>query len=116
LIAEVVDTTTGCPSLTYAEITLRVNDRPVVDLSQYNGLALCWDSDLSTPVEGGNDENIILETGLDAAVHTFTWTLDGVELSETSPDLEVVEPGSYEVTVTDTDGASTICSSTSTVT
>lgn len=116
IIAEVIDTITGCSSAGHVEITISINSRPEVDLSQYNGLALCWDSDLSTPVEGGNDENIILETGLDAAAYTFTWTLDGVELSETSPNLEVTEPGSYEVTVTDTDGVSTTCSSTSTVT
>ena len=61
-------------------------------------------------------KNIILETGLDAAEHTFVWTLDGTELPETSPNLEVAEPGVYTVTVTDADGTSTRCSSSSTAT
>lgn len=63
-------------------------------------------------MEGGDYESIVLETGLGAAQYTFVWSLDGAELPETGPDLEVSQPGLYEVTVADKDGVSTVCKST----
>lgn len=112
IVAAVVDTNTGCPSLEQVEITITVNDRPAVDLSPYDGMAICKDSDPSTPVEGGNYEPIVLETGLAENQYDFWWTMNGHPLSETDPDLAVSEPGEYQVTVTDTDGCSSRSSAT----
>jgi gliding motility-associated-like protein len=114
ILAETFDTQTNCPSSTQAEITIRVNDRPFVDLG--GNKTICWDSNLSTPVEGGNYEPIVLETGLDENEYAFEWNLNGEALSETSSSIEVTEPGEYEVVVSDTDGTTTTCSSTASIT
>lgn len=116
LVAETLDTGTGCRSLTFVEVEIYVNDRPDVDLSQYDGLAICWDSDATTPVEGGDYGPMILETGLDENAYVFEWALNGETLPATGPSLEAGEPGEYEVMVSDTDGISTTCTGTSSAT
>lgn len=46
-------------------------------------------------------ENHVLNSGLDAALYTFQWKKDGVVLTgETGPTLTVNQPGSYELTYT----------------
>ncbi|MFD2432681.1 T9SS type B sorting domain-containing protein [Mesonia maritima] len=115
LIAETINTTTLCESPSVAEITIEVNDRPVVDISNYDGMIICEDSNPLTPVEGGNYEPIVIETGLDANDYSFVWTFNGSTLAEDGPSLSVDEPGTYEVTVTDQDG-NIACSTTSSAT
>jgi len=115
IIAETINTATLCESPSVAEITIEVNDRPDVDLSNYDGLIICADTNPLTPVEGGNYDPIIIETGLDAADYTFVWTLDGSTLSEDGPSLTADQAGTYEVTVTDQDG-NIACSTTTSAT
>ncbi|SHI69386.1 gliding motility-associated C-terminal domain-containing protein, partial [Mesonia phycicola] len=112
IIAEVIDTVTLCESALYATITIEVDDRPVVDISGYDGY-ICEDVDPSTPTEGGDYDPVVIDTGLDTTIYSFEWSLDGNILIETGGVLEATQSGTYTVTVTN---IVTGCSSTSSTT
>ncbi|WP_162984992.1 T9SS type B sorting domain-containing protein, partial [Mesonia aquimarina] len=115
VIVETINTTTLCESPSVAEITISVNDRPLVDISDYDGLYICEDSNPQTPVEGGNYDPIIIDTGLNESDYSFVWTLDGVTLNEDGASISADQAGTYEVTVSDQDG-SIVCSTSSSAT
>src|SRR5690606_37370801 len=75
-----------------AELTLRVDPRPVFDLEE--SYTLCVGTN-GTEVLGPP----VLDTGLSALEYTFEWDLDGTVLSETGPSLTATQAGTYTVTV-----------------
>ncbi|TXK71823.1 T9SS type B sorting domain-containing protein, partial [Mesonia sp. HuA40] len=101
IIGVVQDTNNLCESVDYATISIEIAPRPIVDISSYDGMVICADSDNSTPVEGGNYDPVFIETGLDEINYSFVWTLDGGVLPETGSSIEVTSAGTYTVTVTD---------------
>ncbi|MEZ4802235.1 MAG: T9SS type B sorting domain-containing protein [Gelidibacter sp.] len=77
-----------------AELTLRVDLRPIFDLD--DSYTLCVGTN-GTEVIGSP----VLDTGLSAADYTFVWSLDGEVLpGETGPSLVASEGGAYSVEVT----------------
>src|SRR5699024_7793759 len=106
VIAVVVDDRTLCSSLEQVEIHIRVEARPVVDISGYEGTVICVDLDpVATPTEGGGPESITLDTGLPSGGYEFTWELDGGLLEgEEGPSIEAGVAGTYTVTVKNAGG------------
>src|SRR5699024_132890 len=101
VIAVVVDDRTLCSSLEQVEIHIRVEARPVVDISGYDGTVICVDLDpVATPTEDGGPESITLDTGLPSGGYEFTWELDGSLLEGgRGPRVEAGVAGTKRVTV-----------------
>src|SRR5699024_4559926 len=116
IIVEVIDEATLCGSAEYGQININIETRPIVDLSEYDGMIICSDLDpITTPVEDMGASSVVIETGLpEDGSYLFEWSKDGVELSGTGSSLEVTSPGTYTVVVSNNGGES--CSSTDTVT
>src|SRR5699024_6789304 len=115
VIGAVIDQNTLCRSIDYAEIIINVESRPMVDLSPYDGMAICVDLDpVTTPTEEPGPESIIIDTELDEGAYLFEWSKDGEILDEVGASLEVTEPGTYSVTVTNNKGLR--CETTDTIT
>lgn len=104
----------GCYDITSFEII--VNPKAVVDLSDYDGMAICVDLNPNTPTIGGNYEPISIDTGLFETDYVFSWSLDGEPLSETGPSVLADIPGEYTVAVTDIKSTDLSCMATSSAT
>ncbi|NRA42873.1 MAG: T9SS type B sorting domain-containing protein [Pseudomonadales bacterium] len=97
IIAEVINTLTGCESSRTLVFDIIVN--PIFgDISGFDGVILCVDAsgnaifnEISPPV---------IDTGLSEAEFSFEWALDGVPLPDTTPSITPTLPGLYTVVVT----------------
>jgi gliding motility-associated-like protein len=95
IIAEVINTLTGCESSRVLSFNIIVN--PVVgDISSFDGQAICVDG------SGSATDTIVIDTFFPAANYSFTWFLDGLPFPATTPSIVVDTPGVYSVIVTNT--------------
>ena len=97
IIAEVVNTQTLCESSSFVSFDIIINPLPNVDISSFDGAVVCIDQAGDAIIT--EDSPPIIETGLDANNFSFSWTLDGTALAETTPSIEATQPGVYTVTV-----------------
>ena len=105
IYAEVVDTTTYCNSTGVVMIPVSVGTRPSVDISSYNGMYICSDSDPSTPVDGGDYTPLVIDTGMDGEGYTFEWRYNDILIAgEDGPSISVgggsgnpLQDGEYSV-------------------
>ncbi len=82
------------------DMLLKVESLPDVDLGEYR---LCVDEN-GNPIaaEGGGPSPPVIDTGLDPALYTFQWDLDGVILvGETGPSTIALQGGVYTVAITE---------------
>ncbi|WP_456237406.1 T9SS type B sorting domain-containing protein [Haloflavibacter putidus] len=115
--AAVIDQATLCESAQPAEINFEINEQPVVDISDQDGIICVGDPD----VTGADYSPITIATGLDPAIYNFSWSLDGSTLAgETDSSITIdpaapgnYGPGTYTVTVTN---AASGCSNSSSAT
>src|SRR5699024_4229016 len=91
VIAAVVDTVTLCESVGYAKIKARVVERPLVDLSPWDGAVICTDLDpVTTPSDDLGDSSLVLDTGFPGTGYSFDWYFDGELIPEAhQPTYEV---------------------------
>lgn len=92
----VITYTTGTVCTASATTTLNISGLPDVRLA--TEYYLC--KDLIT----GQYSSVTINTGLSAVTNTFAWEKDGQLLADTTPFLEIKEPGNYSVTVTNSAG------------
>ncbi len=59
-----------------------------LDLTVANGTAVCY------------GDTYVLDTGLNPAQYTFSWTKNGQPMAATTPSINVTQPGTYGVTYT----------------
>ncbi len=97
--ARVTNTDTDCFDIT--EVILKVEPLPIVELPET--FRLCVDENGNLiPQDTGEDSPPVIDTGLDPALYTFVWAVDGVVMAgETGPSIIAVVGGEYTVTVTD---------------
>ncbi|WP_223052024.1 T9SS type B sorting domain-containing protein [Flavobacterium coralii] len=88
--------TVGAECTASAEFTVNVIALPEPELEDI--YYLCRD------LETGENNAIIINTGLPLGVNSFVWTKDGETLPNTTNTLIVIEPGDYTVTVTNANG------------
>lgn len=98
LIASAINTFSGCKSQQIAEIRVIANSKPQIDLSSYHHAVICQHIDSPHP------DSLVVETGLEEEQFIFTWYLDGEELPESGPDLEITQAGDYAVLVESLEG------------
>ncbi len=98
IYARVTNSNTDCFDIT--QVILKVELLPIVTLD--DTYRLCVDEN-GNPIgqETGDDSPPVIDTGLDPALYTFVWELEGVVLpNETGPSITVLAGGDYTVTVT----------------
>ncbi len=114
IYARVTNTDTGCFDIT--EVILKVDLLPIVDLEE--SYRLCVDEN-GNPImeEEGEPSPPLIDTGLNPALYTFVWDVDGVVIaSATGPSITPIVGGVYTVTITNiATGCITIASTTVTV-
>jgi gliding motility-associated-like protein len=95
IIAEVINTLTGCESSRTLSFNIIVN--PLVgDISSFDGQAICVDG------SGSATDIVVIDTFLPADNYSFSWFLDGLPLPDNTPSILVDTPGVYSVIVTNT--------------
>lgn len=98
IIAEVINTVTLCESSSFLNFDVIVNPLPNLDISDFDGLAVCFDEN-GNLIEN-NQSPPVIDTGLPSNNFTYVWELDGNILPESSPSLTANTAGEYTVTVT----------------
>ena len=97
IIAEVINTLTGCESSRTLIFDIIVN--PLIgDISPFEGIILCVDAQ-GNPIFNEVSPPVI-DTGLSENGFSFAWTLDGVPLPDATASITPTLPGVYSVTVT----------------
>ncbi|MEM0519694.1 T9SS type B sorting domain-containing protein, partial [Aequorivita flava] len=95
------------------EMILKVEQLPDVVLADQYRLCVDGNGNPIAAEEGGPSPPVI-DTGLDPALFTFQWELDGVIVAgQTGPSIIALVPGTYTVTITE---LSSGCQSTATTT
>ena len=104
LIAEVYNTGEGMLCKATIEVTINVIDAP--EMNDIKDGYICVD------YRTGERQGYVMDTGLPAAGHTFSWTRDGGDIGVSTPSYTATDPGTYVVTVTNT---ATGCSASQTI-
>ena len=111
IYARVTHPDTGCYDITQA--ILKVEQLPEITLDET--YRLCVDEN-GNPIaqEEGADSPPVIDTGLDPAIYTFAWQLNGsVLLGEVGAFITALQAGEYSVTITE---IATGCSSSASTT
>ena len=114
IYARVENAASGCYDV--VEVILKVNQLPVITLA--NSYRLCVDQNgLPIASEEGAASPPVIDTGLDATLYSFEWSIDGVvQVGETGASIIATTGGVYQVTITQlSSGCQTVVSSTVTV-
>ena len=99
IYARVYNDLTECYDI--AEVILKVEELPEVSLEEF--YRLCVDANGNPiPQEEGALSPPVIDTGLDAALYSFEWYIDGqLQLGQDDPFIVALAPGVYSVIVTD---------------
>ncbi len=106
------DPADGDACFAVVEVLLSVVQPPVVQLEEE--YRLCVDNGVAIPEEDGDPSPPLIDTGLDASLYIFAWTINGVlQPNAVEPSIVALEGGGYEVRVTDMEtGCSTVAATT----
>jgi gliding motility-associated-like protein len=97
IIAEVINTLTGCESSRTLAFDIIIN--PLIgDISAFDGILLCVDAE-GDPIFNEVSPPVI-DTGLSENDFSFAWALDGVPIPDTTASITPLLPGVYTVVVT----------------
>ncbi len=114
IYARVENASSGCYDV--AEVILKVNQLPVITLDE--SYRLCVDQNgLPIASEEGAASPPVIDTGLDDALYSFEWSIDGVvQVGETGASIIATTGGVYQATITQlSSGCQTAVSTTVTV-
>lgn len=103
----------GCYDIT--SFTINFSPLALLDISAYDGQAVCIDLNPDTPVIGGNYDPVHIDTGLSEEDYIFSWTLNGTLLPGNGSSLTATLPGEYTVTATHSASTSPDCAAIATV-
>ncbi|MDB9964834.1 T9SS type B sorting domain-containing protein [Flavobacteriaceae bacterium] len=98
IYARVENASSGCYDV--VEVILKVNQLPVITLEE--SYRLCVDQNgLPIASEEGAASPPVIDTGLDDALYSFEWSIDGVvQVGETGASIIATTGGVYQVTIT----------------
>ena len=114
IYARVENASSGCYDV--VEVILKVNQLPVITLEE--SYRLCVDQNgLPIASEEGAASPPVIDTGLDDALYSFEWSIDGVvQVGESGASIIATTGGVYQVTITQlSSGCQAVVSTTVTV-
>ena len=98
IYARVENGSSGCYDV--VEVILKVDQLPVLTLEE--SYRLCVDANgLPIASEEGSSSPPVIDTGLDVALYSFEWSIDGViQVGETGASIIATTGGVYQATIT----------------